>query len=189
MLLALAVALVVRGLVLQAYKIPSGSMLPTLQLGDYVLVNPLAYGLRLPLLGGWLLRWRNPRPGDVVVFASPKDPTQDYVKRVAAVAGELVEIRDKRLLVDGRARAVPSAYFADAAGHVQLNGPRDNFGPAPVPTGQLFVLGDNRDQSFDSRFWGFVDVQDVLGRAFLVYWSVDGEDGWIRWERLGAMVR
>ena len=174
---------------IEAFKIPSGSMLPTLQVGDYVLVNPLAYGLRLPLFGGWLLRWRQPQPGDVVVFVSPKDPTQDYVKRVAAVAGELVEIRDKQLFVDGQPRAVRTAYFAGAAEHVQLSVPRDTFCPTPVPTGQLFVLGDNRDQSFDSRFWGFVDVRDVLGKAFLVYWSVDGEDGWIRWERLGAMVR
>ena len=111
-----------RGLVLQAYKIPSGSMLPTLQLGDYVLVNPLAYGLRLPLFGGWLLRWRQPQPGDVVVFVSPKDPTQDYVKRVVAVAGELVEIRDRQLFVDGQPRDVPTAYFAASAEHVQLSG-------------------------------------------------------------------
>ena len=83
---------------------------------------------------------------------------------------------------------MPGAYFADGASHVQFNGPRDNFGPAAVPPGQLFVLGDNRDQSIDSRFWGFVDVDDVEGKAFLIYWSVDGDDGWVRWERLGAVV-
>jgi signal peptidase I len=184
----LLVAVVVRGLVVQAFKIPSGSMLPTLQIGDYVLVEPLRYGVRLPALGGWLLRWSDPRPGDVIVFANPKQPTQDYVKRVVAVGGEVVEIRDKQVLVDGRPRAVPGAYFADGSSHVQLVGPRDNFGPAAVPPGKVFVLGDNRDQSVDSRFWGFVDVDEVGGKAFLIYWSVDGEDGWVRWERLGAVV-
>jgi signal peptidase I len=182
-------AVLARGLVVQAFKIPSGSMLPTLQIGDYVLVNPLRYGLRLPWFRGWLLRWSDPRPGDVIVFAGSKQPVQDYVKRVVAVGGEIVEIRNKQVLVDGRPRDVPEGYFTNGSEHVQFDGPRDNFGPAAIPPGQVFVLGDNRDQSVDSRFWGSVDVDEVEGKAFLIYWSADGEDGWVRWERLGRMVR
>jgi signal peptidase I len=182
------VAFVVRGLVVEAFKIPSGSMLPTLQIGDYVLITPLRYGARLPGFGGWLWRWSSPQPGDIIVFLAPKEPAQDYVKRVVAVAGEVVEIRDKQVLVDGQPRDLPGGYFADGLQHVQYSGPRDNFGPAAVPPGHVFVLGDNRDQSIDSRFWGFVDVDDVEGKAMLIYWSVDGEDGWVRWQRLGAVV-
>jgi signal peptidase I len=186
--LALLLAVFVRGVGLEAFKIPSASMLPTLQLGDYVLIDRLRYGLRLPGLDRWLVRYSDPKPGDVIVFANPRDLSADYVKRVIAVAGEVVEIRNKQVFVDGVARDVPSAYFTQRA-HVQLTGPRDNFGPARVPPGQVFVLGDNRDQSIDSRYWGFVDVNDVEGKALLVYWSVDGDDGSVRWERTGRMVR
>jgi signal peptidase I len=176
-----------RGVALEAFKIPSASMLPTLQIGDYLLVSKLRYGLHMPGGGGWLLRFGDPRPGDVIVF-SGHDPTSDYVKRVVAVAGEVVEIRNKQVLVDGKPRDLPTAYFTHRS-YVQSNSPRDNFGPARVPPGQVFVLGDNRDQSIDSRYWGFVDVNDVEGKAFLVYWSADGDDGWVRWERMGRLVR
>jgi signal peptidase I len=178
----------IRGVGLEAFKIPSASMLPTLQLGDYVLINKLRYGLRVPGLDRWLVRYAGPQPGDVIVFANAKDMSADYVKRVVAVAGELVEIRNKQLLVNGVPREMPSAYFAQRA-HVQSTGPRDNFGPVRVPPGQVFVLGDNRDQSIDSRYWGFVDVNDVEGKALLVYWSVDSDDGSVRWERTGKLVR
>jgi signal peptidase I len=182
-------AVLLRGVALQAYKIPSGSMMPTLQIGDYVLVEPLRYGLRLPLFDRWLVRWSAPRPGDVIVFNNPRDPTQDLVKRVVARGGEVVEVRNKRLLVNGAPRDLPQAYFIQGLTHVQSSGPRDNFGPMRVPPGQLFVLGDNRDQSIDSRYWGLVGLDDVQGKAFMVYWSADSEDGWVRWERLGELVR
>ena len=181
-------AVLLRGFVVQAFKIPSASMMPTLQIGDYVLVNPLRYGLRLPW-GGWLLRWATPQPGDVVVFAGPRDALQDYVKRVVAVGGERVEVRDKQVLVDGVPRELDGAYFIEGRSHVQSNDLRDNFGPVWVPPGQVFVLGDNRDQSVDSRFWGFVDVHAVRGKAGTIYWSMDGDDGWVRWERVGNFVR
>jgi signal peptidase I len=182
------VALLLRGLVLQAFQIPSGSMLPTLQIGDYLLINQLRYGIRLPI-GGWLLWFSEPQTGDVVVFSDPRDSSQDFVKRVIAVGGETVEIRNKRVYVDGVERDDPGPYFVHAPSDVQSLAQRDNFGPARVPPGQLFVLGDNRDQSVDSRYWGFVPVGDVQGKAFMVYWSVDADDGWVRWERLGALVR
>jgi len=177
----------VRGVTLEAFKIPSASMLPTLQVGDYLLISKVRYGVRLPGFGRWIVRFGTPHVGDVIVFANPRDPTLDYVKRVIAVAGEVVEIRNKQVFVDGVPRDVPAAYFAQRS-HVQLKGPRDNFGPVRVPPGQVFVLGDNRDQSIDSRFWGFVDVNDVEGKAFLVYWSADSDDGSARWERMGKLI-
>ena len=176
----------VRGVGVKAFKIPSASMLPTLQIGDYVLVSKLRYGVRLPIVG-WLVRFGEPQPGDVVVFRHRKGRDFDYVKRVIAVAGEVVEIRDKQVLVDGVPRDVPAAFFTTRS-HVQLDSRRDNFGPVVVPPGRVFVLGDNRDQSLDSRFWGFVDVNDVGGKALLVYWSADGDDGWVRWERIGGLI-
>ena len=185
--LAFAVALVLRGVVVTAAKVPSGSMLPTLQVGDYVLVSPLSYGLRLPGIG-WLTRWGDPAPGDVVVFAGPHGEIQDYVKRVAAVAGELVEVRDGELTVDGAPRRFPGVTETRRSGS-QLHAPTDNFGPIQVPAGKLFMLGDSRDRSIDSRVWGFVDVNDVRGKAGTIYWSMDGDDGWVRWERLGSEVR
>jgi signal peptidase I len=183
-----AAALLLRAFVVMAVKVPSGSMLPTLQVGDHVLVTPLGYGVRLPGIG-WLVRWADPQPGDVVVFAGPHDAAQDYIKRVAAVGGELVELRGGQLFVDGRARAFAGAPPTTGATHSQLLARPDNFGPIAVPVGTLFVLGDSRDRSIDSRVWGFVDVDDVRGEAGAVYWSMDADDGWVRWERLGGGVR
>lgn len=183
--MALLIAVGLRGFAIEAFKIPSGSMLPTLQIGDYVLVDKLRYGVRLGRR--WLLRFGAPQPGDVVVFTDRKDPSLTYVKRVVALPGEVVEIRDKQVLVNGVPRDVPAAFFTQRS-HVQYEGARDNFGPARVPRRRVFVLGDNRDQSFDSRFWGFVDLRDVKGKALLVYWSADGDDGRVRWERMGALI-
>lgn len=187
--LALIIAFLLRGFAVQAFKIPSSSMMPTLQVGDHVLVDKLRYGLRNPLWNGWLLRFAAPAPGDVIVFVFPVDPTKDFVKRVIAVEGEEVEIRDKHVLVDGRPRDAGHAYFVEGRHGTDPKGTRDNFGPAKVPKANVFVLGDNRDRSFDSRFWGFVDLDDVKGKAVIVYWSWDGRDGWVRWERLGEVIR
>lgn len=177
----------VRGLVLEAFKIPSASMLPTLQIGDYLLVNKLRYGVRIPGSRRWLVRYDRPRPGDVIVFTNPKTPTVTYVKRVIAVEGEVVEIRDKELLVNGVPRQVPSAVFTQRE-RLQAETHRDNIGPLVVPRGRVFVLGDNRDHSFDSRFWGFVKMIDVEGKALAVYWSADGDEGSVRWDRIGKVI-
>ncbi len=179
--------MLVRGVALEAFKIPSASMLPTLQMGDYLVVNKLRYGVRLPGFRRWILRFDVPQPGDVIVFSKPKDRSLFYVKRVAAMAGDVVEIRDKQLFVNGVPRDEPAAHYAQGS-HVQSASPRDNFGPARVPRRHVFVLGDNRDQSFDSRYMGFVDFRDVEGKAFMVYWSADGDDGWVRWERMGKLI-
>lgn len=186
--IALLLAVAIRGFVLQGFKIPSSSMLPTLQTGDHLLVNKLSYGMRLPLLDRRLVQYAEPQPGDVVVFGFPLNPSEDYVKRVVAGPGESVEIRNKRVLVNGTQRDTEHAYFAEGSDGPADDGLRDNYGPVTVPSGHLFVLGDNRDRSYDSRFWGFLPIDAVEGKAMVVYWSWDNQDRWVRWERLGGWI-
>ncbi len=187
LMVALLLAFFIRSFVVQAFKIPSGSMLPTLQIGDHILVNKFVYGLRLPYpFEKTIAEWGQPQRGDVIVFIYPRDPSKDFIKRIVAVGGDTVEIRHKQLYVNGAKVDDPYATFAD--GDQQVPGPRDNFGPVTVPPQKLFVMGDNRDRSHDGRFWGFVDRDDVKGKAFLIYWSWDGSDRWVRWERIGHLI-
>jgi len=186
--IALVLALFVRCFVVQAFKIPSGSMLPTLQIGDHILVNKFIYGVRLPFLDTPIIPVSTPHRGDVVVFLYPVDPTKDFIKRVVAVAGDVVQIRRKRVYVNGQPWDDPHAFFADGLATDRGDSPRDNYGPITVPPHHLFVMGDNRDRSYDSRFWGFVDLNDVRGEAFLIYWSWDGRNHWVRWDRLGDLI-
>jgi signal peptidase I len=186
-LVALVLAFFIRSFIVQAFKIPSGSMLPTLQIGDHILVNKFLYGLRLPYpFEKMLVEWKQPNHGDVIVFVYPKDRTKDFIKRVIGVPGDTVEIRHKHVYLNGVKLDDPHATFADEDREVP--GPRDNFGPITVPEHHLFVMGDNRDRSHDGRFWGYVDLDDVKGKAFLIYWSWDGQDRWVRWERLGSLI-
>src|SRR5580765_5042929 len=185
---ALLLALVIRTFVVQAFKIPSGSMLPTLQIGDHILVNKFIYGPRfeIPLTQislGQLPGLRKPHPGDVVVFIWPKDRSKDFIKRVVAVEGETIEVRNRQILIDGQPRDDPHATWA-----TQHAGPSDRYGPFTVPAGHVFVMGDNRDQSYDSRFWGPVPMSDIKGQALIIYWSWDGPDAWVRWNRIGRLV-
>ena len=184
--MALLLAMVIRTFVVQAFKIPSGSMLPTLEVGDHILVNKFAYGIRLPVVGSRLVDVGVPQRGDVVVFVYPVDPTKDFIKRVVGVGGDVIQIRNKHVYINGGVWDDPHAYFADAASLAGM--PRDTYGPVTVPAGQIFVMGDNRDRSYDSRFWGFVDLDDVRGKAFLIYWSWDGSDRWVRWDRVGDVI-
>ena len=193
---AVLLALFVRTFVVQAFKIPSGSMLPTLQIGDHLLVNKFSYGVRLPVIGTSLVHRQGPVRGDVVVFRYPRDRSLDYIKRVVAVGGDTLEVRDKQLFVNGQQVVNPHAHFASPDILSATTGPRDNFGPVTVPEGKIFVMGDNRDNSYDSRFWGFVDLRDVLGKAWIIYWSWDVDKplfsfsrfASIRWGRLGHIV-
>ncbi len=187
-LTALLVALLVRSFVVQAFKIPSGSMLPTLQVGDHILVNKFIYGVRVPFLDTYLIPVSAPNRGDVVVFIYPVDPSKDFIKRVVGVAGDVVQIRDKHVYINGAPWEDPHAYFAEGDARERSGSPRDNFGPVAVPPHHLFVLGDNRDRSYDSRFWGFVDLDEVRGKAFMIYWSWDGSDHWVRWDRVGELI-
>ena len=186
------IVLFIQSFGVQAFKIPSGSMLPTLQIGDHLLVNRFIYGLRLPFSGKLLVPIAEPKRGDVIVFRFPKDPSTDYIKRVVGLPGDTVEVRDKTVYINGEKAADPHAHFTDGMIPDITRGPRDEFGPARVPKGHLFVMGDNRDNSYDSRFWGFVPEENVLGKAFILYWSWDLErslvslDRWrsIRWNRI-----
>jgi signal peptidase I len=187
LVLAFVMALVIRTFVVQAFQIPSASMYPTLHVGDHILVNKFVYGLSVPLVGTRLMPFSAPQRGDVVVFVYPVDPSKDFVKRVVAVAGDVVEIRDTRVVVNGQVWDDPHGYFDDEMGR-HASGLRGHYGPATVPDGKVFLLGDNRDHSYDSRFWGFVDVRNIKGKAFFIYWSWDGSDQWVRWDRIGAVV-
>ncbi len=173
----------------QSYRIPSGAMIPTLQIGDRILVDKLAYGVHIPFWGHYMVRYRKPERGDIVIFAYPKDRSKDFIKRVIGLEGDLLEIRKKKVYIDGQLVKDPHAHFED--GEILL-GPfrsRDNYGPETVPENNVFVLGDNRDRSHDSRFWGFLDIRDVKGKAFIIYWSWDGTDRWVRWERIGVEIQ
>jgi signal peptidase I len=171
--IAVLLALFIRTFVVQAFKIPSGSMLPTLLIGDHLLVNKFIYGIKMPFTGKILVPIKQPARGDVVVFRFPKDRSIDYIKRVIGTPGDTVEIRDKKVYVNGKPIDDPHAYFSSTTILNAKTSPRDNFGPVLVPDNHIFVMGDNRDNSYDSRFWGFVDQRDVLGEAFILYWSWD----------------
>ena len=187
LLVALLLALFIRSFIVQAFKIPSGSMIPTLQIGDHILVNKFVYGVRVPYFGTLIVPVGKPRRGDVVVFIYPQDEDKDFIKRVVGVEGDSVEVRDKRLFVNGEPVADPYAHFAEGEDGRTV-APRDNFGPFKVPAGYIFVMGDNRDRSYDSRFWGPVSLDKVKGKAFLIYWSWDGGGRWARWERIGQLI-
>ncbi len=188
-LMALLLALFIRTFIVQAFKIPSGSMIPTLAIGDHILVNKLSYGIRIPFLEKYLVDFGTPARGDVIVFIYPEDRSKDFIKRVIGVAGDTVEVRNKKVYINGKAVEDSHAHFEgyDPQLGGTVNG--DNYGPKVVPAGHIFVMGDNRDRSYDSRFWGYVPLSDVRGKAFLIYWSWDGTDRWVRWERLGSLIR
>jgi signal peptidase I len=186
--MALLLALFIRTFIVQAFKIPSGSMIPTLQIGDHILVNKLAYGVRIPFWEEYLVDFKRVQRGDVVVFIFPEDRSKDFIKRVIGVPGDSVEIRGKKVFLNGKQIEDRYAHFeGDDPQNAGLTS-RDDFGPRTVPENSIFVMGDNRDRSYDSRFWGFVNLDDVRGKAFLIYWSWDGADRWVRWERLGSLI-
>lgn len=186
---AIVLALIIRTFVVQAFKIPSGSMEPTLLVGDHILVNKFIYGEHIPFTDIKVLDFRDPKQGEIIVFVYPKDESKDFIKRVIGVEGDTIEIKDKKLFINNKLFNDPYGFYKDNAiipGHVQ---PRDNFGPVTVPEDSLFVMGDNRDRSADSRFWGFVRLNQVKGKAFLIYWSWSGFMRDIKWGRIGKLIR
>lgn len=196
-LVAVLLALFIRTFVVQAFKIPSGSMKQTLQIGDHILVNKFVYGVKLPFLQKVVIPVKEPQRDDVIVFKFPKEPEKDFIKRVVAVAGDEIEIRDKKVFVNDQKVESSFAQFTDA--HIIPKCPpganrdapchRDNFGPVTVPKNKLFVMGDNRDHSYDSRFWDFVDLKVVSGKAFIIYWSWDKDNFGVRWGRIGRILK
>ncbi len=188
-LIALVLALFIRTFVVQAFKIPSGSMIKTLLIGDHILVNKLAYGVKNPVTRTAWIKSGPPERGDVIVFIYPVDRKKDFIKRVIGIPGDTVQIINKKVFVNGKPfPEPPGVQHTDPRiipGSVQ---PRDNFGPVTVPKDMLFVMGDNRDQSYDSRFWGFVPMKDVKGKAFVIYWSWDSEHFKPRVDRIGDII-
>ncbi len=186
---ALLLALFIRAYFVQAFKIPSGSMIPTLLIGDHILVNKFIYGTEIPLTDKRVLMLRKPEKGDIIVFKYPEDPKRDFIKRIIAAEGDMVESQEKKIYVNNEPVAEPYAQHTDTSVRPGGNDPRDNFGPLIVPKGKYFMMGDNRDQSYDSRYWGFVDLKDIRGKAVVIYWSWDNRKTWPRFERIGGLVR
>jgi signal peptidase I len=189
-LVAVVLALIIRTFVVQAFKIPSGSMKNTLLIGDHILVNKFIYGVKIPFSGATLIPIKNPEREDIVVFKYPQDPSKDFIKRVVGVAGDRIEIRNKKVYVNGKRQKNEFAIFTD---NRSLPG-RDYLEPITVPKDSLFVMGDNRDNSHDSRFWGFVELKAVKGKAFIIYWSWNTENqgsvvDYIRWNRMGKLLK
>ena len=188
-IIAILIAFFIRTFIVQAFKIPSGSMKPTLLIGDHILVNKFIYGVKIPFIRKNLISISEPKRDDVIVFIYPEDRSKDFIKRVIGVGGDTIEIRNKKIFLNGLPFQDTHGVYVDdfiIPGTIQ---PRDNFGPMTVPKGAVFTMGDNRDQSYDSRFWGVVELKDVLGKAFIMYWSWNREDHNVRWSRLGRLVR
>ncbi|GAB0056066.1 hypothetical protein SIID45300_00366 [Candidatus Magnetaquicoccaceae bacterium FCR-1] len=209
--MAVAIAFMVRTFLIEPFKIPSGSMIPTLLVGDYLFVNKFAYGYRLPYTNQRIFMSGDPERGEIAVFEYPKDPTKDYIKRIIGLPGDKIAYREKRVFVNGQLIAqqvdgtftyinefeqkVESQRLIEQLGnhpHPILVRPMAGMEPPlelVVPPDHYFVVGDNRDNSNDSRYWGFVPKHRLVGRAVAMFWSWDRYEGKPRWERIGQVIR
>ena len=191
---ALILALIIRTFVVQAFKIPSGSMEDTLLIGDHLLVSKFVYGIQIPFTDKRILTFKHPQQGDVIVFEFPEDRNKsyfarrDFIKRVVGVPGDVVEVRDKQVYVNGVKYELPQAIHKEADTIPAEYGPRDFMKPVTVPADSYFVMGDNRDRSYDSRFWGFVTDPEIKGKAFIKYWSWNSERPLPRISRIGGLI-
>ncbi len=198
--IALVIALVVRTLLIQAFKIPSSSMENTLLVGDHIFVNKFIYGYHIPFTKGRVLQFKSPERGDIIVFVFPEDTEKDFIKRVIGVPGDVIEVRQKTVYLNGQPIREDYARFVEGADPEGLVRARDDMPAIQVPPGKYFVMGDNRDRSYDSRFWGFVDSEAVIGKAMFIYFSIDWsmDVGWmevwrwpemVRWSRIGGLLK
>lgn len=203
------VVLVIRSFIAEPFRIPSGSMLPTLHIGDFILVNKFSYGVRLPVLHTKIVEMGKPKRGDVVVFRFPKNPKVDYIKRVVGLPGDKVGYFNKTLYINDKmitqnakekgeqiAALVPTENILSFErlgefGHDILTKPTPQVveGETIIPEGEYFVMGDNRDNSNDSRFWGTVPEGNLVGQAFFIWMSWNSSDGYIVWDRLGKNIQ
>ncbi len=206
----LLVVMILRSFIVEPFRIPSGSMMPTLLIGDFILVNKFAYGLRLPVLNTKVVEVGNPERGDIVVFRFPQDPSIDYIKRIVGLPGDRIAYYNKQLYVNGR--TVKQARLGNYVGvgkgvtmtgaallNEDLTGISHDIliregqpgvqGEFTVPEGQYFVMGDNRDNSNDSRYWGTVPEGNLVGKAFLIWMNWDWDNGGIAFDRLGSSLR
>jgi len=201
----LLVVFILRGFIAEPFRIPSGSMLPTLEIGDFILVNKFSYGIRLPVLKTKVVSFSGPERGDVMVFRFPQDEKVNYIKRVVGLPGDQIDYIDKRLYINGElvenvddGTYVPfgkqrelrrfNEVLPDREHSILIDrGRSKNIANVIVPEGQYFVLGDNRDHSLDSRYWGFVPDENVVGKAFYVWFHWNGHpDGGVNLDRVGT---
>ena len=198
--IALILALFIRAFIIQAFKIPSGSMKPTLLIGDHILVNKFIYGIKIPFTDRYILTITKPKRGDVAVFKWPQDERKDFIKRIIGIEGDKIEIKDDILYVnDEKIKTEYIGKYRDeniimANKYLELFGnsnhyildeyiKHENYRPVIVPENSIFVMGDNRDNSHDSRYWRFVSLNKLKGKAIIIYWS------WPHWRRLGHIIR
>lgn len=193
LVIAALIALFVRSFFIQAYKIPSGSMEPTLLIGDHLLVNRLSYVAKVPVLDTVIFTLGKPKRGDIVVFRYPVDPSKDFIKRVIATEGETVEVKDKIIYINGKRTPDSWGRYKDSSIVPGIFSPKDNMKAVTVPKDACFVMGDNRDNSADSRFWGFVKKEHLVGKALILYFSWDSEPesfpNYVRWSRIGWLIK
>jgi signal peptidase I len=202
LIIALVLAFFIKSFVVQAFKIPSGSMLETLQIGDHLLVNKFTYGVKVPFTNKFIFDVGDPEHGDIVVFKYPVDTSTDFIKRVIGVPGDRIAIKDKKLIRNGELVSEDYTQFTDPRilstcaelpqGESWTCPCRDNIDEFTVPEGKYFCMGDNRDGSKDSRCWGYVDRKFIVGKAWIIYWSWDWPQGKgierVRFERIGTLL-
>ncbi len=202
--------LILRSFLVEPFRIPSGSMMPTLLIGDFILVNKFSYGIRLPAVHTKVIELGKPERGDVVVFRYPKDPTTDYIKRVVGLPGDHLGYYNKKLYINnelmeqtslgiyagqGKGDSMSGAIqWAEMLGNVEhniliRNGARSVEGEFVIPEGQYFMMGDNRDNSNDSRYWGTVPEANLVGKAFMIWMNFDSDNGGIDFGRLGSTIK
>lgn len=185
LLIALILALLIRTFVLQAFKIPSGSMKDTLLIGDHLLVNKFIYGVKIPFTDLIAIPVSNPEHGDIIVFEYPEEPDKDFIKRVIGLPGDTIEIRDKEVYRNNVKLVEPYVKHTDP--NIEP-GNRDNMAPLVVPEDNYFVMGDNRDESYDSRWWHFVRRDQIRGKAWRIYWSWESLTD-VRFSRIGTLLQ
>lgn len=204
------IVLLLRSFLVEPFRIPSASMMPTLVAGDFILVNKFKYGLRLPVIGEKFVNIDEPHRGDVVVFRYPRDPSIDYIKRVIGLPGDIISYHNRQVFVNGKPAALRSlgtytglgAALPMSGSHLleeRLDGVTHDVlittnrpsveGEYRVPAGRYFVMGDNRDNSNDSRFWGTVPEQNLVGKAFMIWMNWDSQAGSITWSRIGSSIK
>lgn len=186
--IAIILALIIRTFIVQAFKIPSGSMEDTLAVGDHILVNKFIYGTKIPFTDSRILKIRDPKRGDVIVFEYPEDPSKDFIKRIVGTPGDVVQVRDKKVYINNELYENPHEVHKEKEIIPQAQNPRDNTKLITVPPDAYFVMGDNRDRSYDSRFWGFVKDEKIKGLAFIKYWSWDKEKFRVRFGSIGKLI-
>lgn len=211
-LIAAVIALFIRQFVVEAFKIPSGSMIPTLTIGDHLLVNKFVYGPRIPFTDKRIFTGDTPKRGEIIVFKYPENEDKNYIKRIVGVPGDKIQIIKGKLFINDQETPItpvdkqpadtvlPGRYYEQPAVYDEQLGvvrhriqhlrdqSQNDYGPKLIPEDSVFVMGDNRDNSQDSRVWGFVKFEKILGRAFIIYWSWDGDDRWVRWDRIGNII-